>query len=104
VSQPNIRPDATEELTAALRERILVMDGAMGTMIQRHGLSEEDYRGERFAAWEQDIRGNSDLLSLTQPDVIREIHRPARTWSRPTRSTPSGSPKPTTACRTSPTR
>ena len=51
------------------------MDGAMGTMIQRHGLSEEDYRGERFADWPQDIRGNSDLLSLTQPDVIREIHR-----------------------------
>src|SRR4051794_23130989 len=50
------------------------MDGAMGTMIQRHGLSEEDYRGERFGDWERDVRGNSDLLSLTQPDVIREIH------------------------------
>ena len=75
MSEPNIRPDATEELTAALRERILVMDGAMGTMIQRHGLSEEDYRGERFADWPQDIRGNSDLLSLTRPDVIRDIHR-----------------------------
>src|SRR4051794_41571844 len=51
------------------------MDGAMGTMIQRHGLSEEDYRGERFADWERDVRGNSDLLSLTQPDIIRDIHR-----------------------------
>ena len=70
-----IRPDATETLAAALRERILVMDGAMGTMIQRHGLSEEDFRGERFADWQQDVRGNSDMLSLTQPDVIREIHR-----------------------------
>jgi 5-methyltetrahydrofolate--homocysteine methyltransferase len=69
------RPDATEALTAALRERILVMDGAMGTMIQRHGFSEEDFRGTRFADWGQDVRGNSDLLSLTQPDVIREIHR-----------------------------
>ncbi len=69
------RPDATEELSTALRERILVMDGAMGTMIQRHGLSEEDFRGERFADWEQDVRGNSDMLSLSQPDVIREIHR-----------------------------
>ena len=53
MTEPQIRPDATEELTAALRERILVMDGAMGTMIQRHGLSEEDYRGERFADWHQ---------------------------------------------------
>ncbi len=70
-----IRPDATEALTAALRERILVMDGAMGTMVQRHGLSEEDFRGERFADWGQDVRGNSDMLSLTQPDVIRTIHR-----------------------------
>jgi 5-methyltetrahydrofolate--homocysteine methyltransferase len=70
-----IRPDATEALTAALRERILVMDGAMGTMVQRHGLSEEDFRGARFADWGQDVRGNSDMLSLTQPDVIRAIHR-----------------------------
>ncbi len=75
LNQPQIRPDATEELAAALRRRILVMDGAMGTMIQRYGLSEEDYRGERFADWAQDIRGNSDLLSLSQPDVIRAIHR-----------------------------
>jgi 5-methyltetrahydrofolate--homocysteine methyltransferase len=70
-----IRPDATETLAATLRERILVMDGAMGTMIQRHGLSEEDFRGERFADWQQDVRGNSDMLSLSQPDVIRSIHR-----------------------------
>ncbi len=71
----NVRPDATAELSTAMRERILVMDGAMGTMIQRHGLSEDDYRAERFADWTQDLRGNSDLLSLTQPDIIRSIHR-----------------------------
>ncbi|HYO40461.1 MAG TPA: methionine synthase [Nocardioidaceae bacterium] len=69
------RPDATEALAATLRERILVMDGAMGTMIQRHGLGEEDYRGDRFADWGQDVRGNSDLLSLTQPELVRAIHR-----------------------------
>ncbi len=69
------RPDAREELTALLRERILVIDGAMGTMIQGHGLDEAGYRGERFADWESDVRGNSDLLSLSQPDIIRSIHR-----------------------------
>lgn len=68
------RPDATAELTAVLRERILVMDGAMGTMIQRHAPSEETYRGERFADWPSDLRGNNDLLSLTAPDLIRAIH------------------------------
>lgn len=61
-------------LSEALRERILVLDGAMGTMIQRHKLGEGDYRGERFADWQQDVQGNNDLLSLTQPDIIREIH------------------------------
>jgi 5-methyltetrahydrofolate--homocysteine methyltransferase len=70
-----VRPDVTEELAAALRERILVMDGAMGTMIQRHDLGEADYRGERFQDWAQDLKGNSDLLSLTRPEVIRSIHR-----------------------------
>ena len=69
------RPDATAELTAALSERVLVLDGAMGTMIQREGLSEEDYRGERFADWPSDLRGNNDLLSLTNPTVIEGIHR-----------------------------
>jgi 5-methyltetrahydrofolate--homocysteine methyltransferase len=68
------RPDATDELTAALRERILVMDGAMGTMIQREGFSEEDYRGDRFADFDSDLKGNNDLLSITQPDAIRGIH------------------------------
>ncbi len=68
------RPDATEALTALLGERILVIDGAMGTMIQGHGLDESGYRGERFADWDSDVRGNSDLLSLSQPDIIRSIH------------------------------
>ena len=71
----NERPDASETLTALLAERILVIDGAMGTMIQGHQLGEDDYRGERFADWDSEVRGNSDLLSLTQPDIIRSIHK-----------------------------
>ena len=70
-----VRPDATEELTALLRERILVIDGAMGTAIQRDRPSEEGYRGERFADWPSDLQGNNDLLTLTQPDIIATIHR-----------------------------
>ncbi|MDB5250834.1 MAG: 5-methyltetrahydrofolate--homocysteine methyltransferase [Flaviaesturariibacter sp.] len=57
-----------------LSERILIIDGAMGTMIQRYNLAEEDYRGERFKDWASDIKGNNDLLCLTRPDIIREIH------------------------------
>ncbi len=57
-----------------LSSRILVLDGAMGTMIQSYGLAEADYRGERFREWPSDLRGNNDLLSLTRPQVIREIH------------------------------
>jgi len=59
----------------ALEERILIIDGAMGTMIQRYQLQEEDYRGERFRDWASDVKGNNDLLSLTRPDIIRAIHR-----------------------------
>ena len=58
----------------ALEERILMLDGAMGTMIQGYGLGEDDYRGERFADWRQDLKGNNDLLSITRPDIIRAIH------------------------------
>ena len=72
---PSLRPDATEELTELLRSRILMLDGAMGTMIQRYEFSEEDYRGERFADWPSDLKGNNDLLTLTQPDAISGIHR-----------------------------
>ncbi len=70
-----VRPDATEELTALLRERIVVIDGAMGTAIQRDRPSEEGYRGERFADWPQDLQGNNDLLTITQPHIIEGIHR-----------------------------
>jgi 5-methyltetrahydrofolate--homocysteine methyltransferase len=57
------------------KERILVLDGAMGTMIQRYKLSEEDFRGERFAQFHKPLQGNNDLLVLTQPEIIRDIHR-----------------------------
>ena len=62
------------ELEPLLARRILVLDGAMGTMIQSYGLGEQDYRGHRFADWSRDLKGNNDLLSLTQPDIIRSIH------------------------------
>jgi len=62
------------DLKQALADRILVLDGAMGTMIQRYQLDEAAYRGERFADYDRDVKGNNDLLSLTQPDIIREIH------------------------------
>ncbi|WP_018970366.1 methionine synthase [Rubritalea marina] len=68
------RPDATAELTAALNERILVLDGAMGTTIRGYGLTEEDARGERFKDIDKDILNNGDILSLTRPDVIHDIH------------------------------
>jgi 5-methyltetrahydrofolate--homocysteine methyltransferase len=89
---PWLNPARAKALQRLLRERILVLDGAMGTMIQQHGLDEAAYRGERFAqgydhAWApaehahgedcgcaRDQRGNNDLLSLTQPDIIRDIH------------------------------
>src|SRR3954462_1665808 len=61
-------------LDRALAERILILDGAMGTMIQRHQLSEADFRGDRFKDHAKDLRGNNDLLILTRPDVISEIH------------------------------
>lgn len=63
------------DIRAALEKRILVIDGAMGTMIQQHKLQEEDYRGELFKDWHCDVKGNNDLLSLTQPQIIKGIHR-----------------------------
>jgi len=65
----------TSTLDQLLRERILVLDGAMGTMIQRHRLTEADFRGERWASHPRDLRGNNDILSITRPDVIGQIHR-----------------------------
>ena len=62
-------------LHKCLEERILIIDGAMGTMIQRHKLTEADYRGDRFAQWHTDVKGNNDLLSITQPQIITDIHK-----------------------------
>ena len=61
-------------IKSALESRILIIDGAMGTMIQRYKLEENDYRGERFKDWASDVKGNNDLLSITRPDIIRAIH------------------------------
>ncbi len=66
--------DRTAELLSLLQERILILDGAMGTMIQRHKLEEADYRGERFADWPSNLKGMNDLLCLTRPEIIRGIH------------------------------
>ena len=63
-----------QALPAILEKRIAILDGAMGTMIQRFKLSEADYRGERFKDFAKDVKGNNELLSLTRPDVIRDIH------------------------------
>ncbi|MCC5826709.1 homocysteine S-methyltransferase family protein [Alkalimonas sp.] len=63
-----------EQLRAVLKQRILILDGAMGTMIQAHQLQEADYRGSEFANWPCDVKGNNDLLVLSQPDIIRAIH------------------------------
>ena len=63
------------QLEKALAERIVLMDGAMGTMVQRHKLTEKDFRGERFAAHGKDLKGNNDVLVITRPDVIGKIHR-----------------------------
>jgi 5-methyltetrahydrofolate--homocysteine methyltransferase len=64
----------TTSLYDALRQRILVLDGAMGTMLQRHKFQEEDFRGERFKDYEHDVKGNNDLLSITQPEAIAGVH------------------------------
>ena len=67
--------DRIRQLEHALKERILVLDGAMGTMIQRHKLEEEDYRGDHFKDPEKPLKGNNDLLSITRPEIIKDIHR-----------------------------
>jgi 5-methyltetrahydrofolate--homocysteine methyltransferase len=64
-----------KNIQECLNERILIIDGAMGTMIQQYKLEEKDYRGERFKDWHKDVRGNNDLLSLTQPQIIEAIHK-----------------------------
>ncbi len=64
-----------KDIKKILEERILVLDGAMGTMLQRHKFTEEDFRGERFKDWPVPVQGNNDLLSITQPEAIKEVHR-----------------------------
>ena len=71
----NALTQAAQSLQDALKHRIVLIDGAMGTMIQAEELVDEDYRGERFADHPSDLKGNNDLLSLTRPDVISKIHR-----------------------------
>lgn len=71
----NSRENRISALHNALKDRILILDGAMGSLIQSYQLEEADYRGERFADWPSDIRGNNDLLSITRPDVIEAIHK-----------------------------
>lgn len=63
-----------KDINYFLEKQILIIDGAMGTMIQKHSLNESDYRGERFAHWHKDLKGNNDLLSITQPHIIKNIH------------------------------
>jgi 5-methyltetrahydrofolate--homocysteine methyltransferase len=67
--------NTTQRLQNLLAQRILIIDGAMGTMIQRYKLEEADYRGERFKDWGSDVKGNNDLLCLTRPDIIKAIHK-----------------------------
>jgi len=71
----SIETERVKKIEAILKERILVLDGAMGTMIQRHHLEEEDFRGERFKDHPYPLKGNNDILSLTHPEIIKEIHR-----------------------------
>ena len=66
--------DTMEKFEKNLSERILVLDGAMGTMLQRHGFEEADFRGDRFADWPVSLKGNNDLLSITQPEALKKVH------------------------------
>ena len=102
--------DTRDRLEALLRERILVLDGAWGDDASRtRGLEPEDYRGERFADHPRDVAGDPDLLNLTRPDVVLDIHRPLprrrrATSRRRTRSRRPRSGRPTTGSRTPCTR
>src|ERR1039457_7161070 len=75
MSLPAHDPSRSRAFLELLRQRIVILDGAMGTMIQRHRLTEAQFRGERYASWPVDLRGNNDLLVITQPHLIAEIHR-----------------------------
>src|SRR6202012_2133431 len=63
------------DIRKELEKRVLVIDGAMGTMIKQYKLEEKDFRGKRFADWHKDLQGNNDLLSITQPGIIKTIHK-----------------------------
>ena len=65
----------TEKLYSLIKKRILVLDGAMGTMIQRYNLTETDFRGEKLKNHNVDLKGNNDILCLTKPEIIKEIHK-----------------------------
>ena len=71
----DIEMDSKPNIYEAINQKILVLDGAMGTMLQRYKFEEEDYRGERFKNWESPLKGNNDLLSITQPHAIEAVHR-----------------------------
>ncbi len=73
-SAETLRPDTSNLITEEIKKRILVLDGAMGTMLQRYNFSEEDFRGERFKDFPHSLKGNNDLLSITQPLAIKEVH------------------------------
>ena len=91
-----------------LESRILLLDGGFGTMVQQYGLTEEDYRGERFREWPALLKGCNDLLALTRPEAVREIHvkylQAGPTSSKPTRSTPTPYRWPITDWRRTPTK
>jgi hypothetical protein len=99
VSKPVSKSRTETTLRQLAAERILVLDGAMGTMIQALRLDEEAFRGARFDAWNREVRGNNDLLVLTRPAAqsTSPISAPAPTSSRPTRSPRRASRKPITA-------
>ena len=69
-----VRMNARDRLDTLLDERIVVLDGSWGVLLQGHGLSEEEFRGERFADHDRDVKGDPDLLNLTQPEIVAEIH------------------------------
>ena len=76
LNRVNTKSNRAAELERLLRERIVILDGAMGTMIQQRKLMEADFRGERFKDWKgKDLKGNNDLLNITKPEVIEDIHR-----------------------------
>lgn len=74
MSHPKTREERIAHLHKEVKERVLILDGAMGTMIQRFKLKEEDFRGERFKDHSNDVKGNNELISLSQPDILRDIH------------------------------